>query len=134
MGTVGGDRYLKVNMYHLKMDNFGKKLYNELAGIYNAGTDGLKHFRFLAKTNSYQTTDPLSVFNTIGVMKYPAAVHTKNITFAFSGISSYYTLTGSTNLKLDENVSKANSTLVIKEFTTSHPVYNIFKTIYEYQL
>lgn len=133
MATVSGDRYLKVNMYHLKMDNFGQKFFNELQNIYNSPASGLKHFRFLAKENSYQSTRPLSVFNNIGIMRYVKPTHAKNLMFAFSGISSYYTLTGSTNLKLDENVSKANSTIVVKEYTTAHPVYNAFKDIFEYQ-
>ena len=133
MATVGGDRYLKVNMYHLKMDNYGKKFYNELQSIYQSPGSGLRHFRFLAKENSYQSTRPLSVFNSIGIMRYIKPTHAKNITFAFSGISTYYTLTGSTNLKLDENASKANSTIVVKEYTTDHPVYNAYKDIFEYQ-
>lgn len=133
MATVSGDRYIKVNMYHLKMDNFGKKFYNELQNIYQSSSPGLKHFRFLAKENSYQTTRPLSIFNSIGIMRYVKPTHAKNLTFAFSGISTYYTLTGSTNLKLDDNASKANSTIVVKEYTTDHPVYNAYKDIFEYQ-
>jgi hypothetical protein len=133
MATVSGDRYIKVNMYHLKMDNFGKKFYNELENIYQSSSPGLKHFRFLAKENSYQATRPLSVFNSVGIMRYVKPTHAKNLTFAFSGISTYYTLTGSTNLKLDDNASKANSTIVVKEYTTDHPVYNAYKDIFEYQ-
>ena len=133
MATVTGDRYLKVNMYHLKMDNFGKKFYSELLNIYQSSSSGLKHFRFLAKENSYESTRPLSVFNNIGIMRYVKPTHAKNLTFAFSGLSAYYTLTGSTNLKLDENTSKANTTIVVKEYTTDHPVYNAYKDIYEYQ-
>lgn len=133
MAVTSGDRYLKVNMYHQKMDNFGKKLFSELQSIYTSNTSGLKHFRFMAKENSYQTTRPLSIFNNIGIMKFEKPTHAKNLTFAFSGISTYYTLTGSTNLKLDENASKANSTLVVKEYTTAHPVYNAYKDIFEFQ-
>lgn len=87
----------------------------------------------MAKENSYQTTRPLGIFNNIGIMKFEKPTHAKNLTFAFSGISTYYTLTGSTNLKLDENASKANSTLVVKEYTTAHPVYNAYKDIFEFQ-
>ncbi|WP_316839198.1 hypothetical protein [Pedobacter gandavensis] len=133
MASVPGDRYLKVNMYHLKMDNYGKRFYNELAQIYLSPVTGLKHFRMLAKENSYQSVRPLEVFNNIGIMRYIKPTHAKNLTFAFSGISTYYTLTGSTNLKLDENASKANTTLVVKEYTTDHPVYNAYKDIFEYQ-
>lgn len=133
MASVGGDRYLKVNMYHLKMDNYGKKFYTELQNIYQSPSAGLKHFRFLAKENSYESTRPLSIFNSVGIMRYIKPTHAKNLTFAFSGISTYYTLTGSTNLKLDENASKANSTIVVKEYTTDHPVYNAYKDIFEYQ-
>ena len=75
----------------------------------------------------------MSVFNNVGIMRYVKPTHAKNLMFAFSGISAYYTLTGSTNLKLDENTSKANSTIVVKEYTTDHPVYNTYKDIYEYQ-
>lgn len=133
MASVPGDRYLKVNMYHLKMDNYGKRFYNELEQIYLSAATGLKHFRMLAKENSYQSKRPLELFNNIGVMRYIKPTHAKNLTFAFSGISTYYTLTGSTNLKLDENASKANTTLVVKEYTTAHPVYNAYKDIFEYQ-
>lgn len=133
MASVPGDRYLKVNMYHLKMDNFGKRFYKELEQIYLSPAAGLKHFRMLAKENSYQDTRPLEVFNNIGIMRYLKPTHAKNLTFAFSGISTYYTLTGSTNLKLDDNASKANTTLVVKEYTTAHPVYNAYKDIFEYQ-
>ncbi|WP_293304912.1 hypothetical protein [Pedobacter sp. UBA5917] len=133
MASTSGNRYLKVNMYHLKMDNFGKKFYTELQNIYQSSSSGTKEFKFLAHENSYQDTRPLSVFNNIGTMRYIKPTHAKNLTFAFSGTSSYYTLTGSTNLKLDDNASKANTTIVVKEFTTDHPVYNAFKDIFEYQ-
>lgn len=52
---------------------------------------------------------------------------------SFDGISEYYTITGSTNLKLDEHVSKANVSVVVKEYTTAHPVYNEYKDIYNYE-
>lgn len=133
MASVTGDRYLKANVYHLKTDNFGKKFYNTLYSIYNSGSSGLKHFRFVIKENSYEHVFPLSNFNNIGIITEPAATHSKDMLFAFSGITSYYSMTGSTNLKLDEHCSKANSSVVVKEFTTAHPVYNAFKEIYEYQ-
>ena len=133
MATVPGDRYLKANVYHIKMDNFGEKLYSELQSIYQSPLSGLKHFRFLAKTNSYESSRPLEVFNNIGIIHQPKNTHSKDMLFAFSGISTYYTMTGSTNLKLDEYTSKANSSIVVKEYTTAHPVYNAFKEIFNYQ-
>lgn len=133
MASLTGDRYFKANVYHLKTDNFGKKLYNELSAIYNSSSPGLKHFRWVVRTNSYESVFPLSNFNNIGIITQPAATHAKDILFAFSGSSAYYTITGSTNLKLDEHVSKANSSIVVKEFTTVHPVYNAYKDIYNYQ-
>ena len=44
--------------------------------------------------------------------------------------NEYYSITGSTNFKLDAVTSKANHSLVIKEFTTAHPIYNEFKEIF----
>lgn len=133
MATVPGDRYLKANMYHLKMDKFGSKFYQELQNIYLSPAAGLKHFRLMVKTNSYETTRPLSIFNNVGIIHYPKNTHCKDVTFAFSGISTYYTVTGSTNLKLDDYASKANSSMVVKEYTTDHPVYSAYKDIFNYQ-
>ncbi len=59
--------------------------------------------------------------------------HSKDMIFAFSQHSRYVSITGSTNFKLDAVTSKANHSLVIREFTTLHPVYNEFKKIFEYQ-
>ncbi len=133
MSTVSGDRYFKANVYHLKTDNFGKKLYTEMNNIYSSQTPGLKHFRWVVNTNSYDHVFSTNNFNNIGIIKYPKPTHAKDVLFAFSGVSEYYTVTGSTNLKLDEHVSKANASIVIKEFTTDHPVYNAYKDIYNYQ-
>jgi len=133
MASTSGSRYLKFNVYHLKMDNFGQRLYDELYDIYNDSSSGTKHFRLVAKTNSLESTRPLSVFNNIGAITEPAATHCKNYTFAFSGLSEYYSITGSANLKLDAFTSKANALVEIKETTTAHPIYSIFKTIYELQ-
>ncbi|GIG70030.1 hypothetical protein Pen01_63250 [Phytomonospora endophytica] len=139
MAKVSGDRYLKVNMYHLKTDDFGERLYQELKKIYDSPDTALKHFRFIVKTNTGNEELSLqSTYGEIGKLKYYEAdhgvkkTHTKNTMFAFSGPHEYYSITGSTNLKYDENTSKANSSLVIKEFTTDHPVYNEYKKIYEY--
>lgn len=59
--------------------------------------------------------------------------HSKDMIFAFSQYSRYASITGSTNFKLDAVTSKANHALVIKEYTTVHPIYNEFKYIFEYQ-
>ncbi|OMF21643.1 hypothetical protein BK133_28015 [Paenibacillus sp. FSL H8-0548] len=133
MASLTGDRYFKANVYHLKMDNFGQKLYNEMSNIYNSSSPGLKHFRWVANLNSYEHLTPASVFNNIGIIKYPKLTHAKDYLFAFNNASEYYTITGSTNLKLDEFVSKANASITVKEFTSDHPVYNEYKEIYNYQ-
>lgn len=133
MASAPGDRYFKANVYHLKTDNFGHKLYDELAGIYSSPSPGLKHFRLVVKTNSYDDVFATSNFNNIGIVKFPRLTHAKDYLFALSGLSEYYTVTGSTNLKLDEFASKANASVVVKEFTTDHPVYNAYKAVYEYQ-
>lgn len=133
MASVPGDRYFKANVYHLKTDNFGKKLYNELNNIYQSSSPGLKHFRFVVNTNSYEPIFPLGNFANIGIIRTPKPTHAKDYTFAFSGLSEYYTVTGSANLKLDEYASKANASIVVKEYTTAHPVYSAYKDIYEYQ-
>lgn len=87
MASVPGNRYIKVNMYHLKTDNFGKKFYEKLEDIYNSESSGLKHFRFVVNTNSYNSIFPLSNFNNIGIIKSSAATHSKDVLFAFSGLS-----------------------------------------------
>jgi hypothetical protein len=135
MATLPGNRYLKANVYHLKTDAFGQELYAELSNMYRPQAAGspFTDFRFVVNTNSNEDIFPLSTFNNIGVMSNPKPTHAKNIQFAFSGIATYYTVTGSTNLKQDEHVSKANSSIVIKEYTTAHPVYSAFKEIFEYQ-
>ncbi len=133
MKSMPGDRYFKANVYHLKMDNFGQKLYDELEAISNDSSAGLKHYRLLANVNSYEHVRTVGVFNNIGIMQFPTLTHAKDYLFAFSGASEYYTVTGSANLKLDEFVSKANVSIVVKEFTTAHPIYNAYKEIYEYQ-
>ncbi|MEV0643682.1 hypothetical protein AB0I28_00325 [Phytomonospora sp. NPDC050363] len=138
MRETGGDRYLKVNVYHLKGDAFGKRLHAELKAIHDAPDPGLEHFRFVVYRNSAEKTwSVVKNFGQLGTVYYgeDTAVkntHAKNTQFAFSGAGEYYCVTGSTNLKLDENASKANSSLVIKEFTVDHPVYDEFKKIYEY--
>ena len=139
MGKVSGDRYLKVNVYHLKTDDFGKRLYEELKKIHDSSSPGLKHFRFVVKTNTgddlwslkdhYGTIGKVWYYEDDGTVK---KTHTKNTMFAFSESQQYFSITGSTNLKADENNSKANSSLVVKEFTADHPVYNEYKKIYEY--
>ena len=133
MAATSGNRYFKTNTYHLKMDNFGKKLYDRLYQIYNAGDGGLKHYRLVVNTNSYEHVYPLSLFNNIGIIKEPKLTHAKDTTFALSSLSQYYSVTGSANLKLDAHFSKANNNIVVKEYTTEHPVYNAYKSIYEYQ-
>lgn len=140
MGTLDGARYLKVNVYHLKTDAFGRRLYEKLAAIYDPANPDLTHFRFVVQTNTGNSDWPLQGhYDTIGKLWYaedPDTVvketHTKNTTFAFSGAREYYSITGSTNLKADENNSKANTSLVIKEFTTDHRVYDEYKRIFEY--
>jgi len=133
MADATGDRYFKANVYHLKTDNFGHKLYDRLKEIYDSSTPGLKHFRFVVKTNSYETQFPISNFNNIGIAKYKRLTHAKDYLFALSGESKYFTVTGSANLKLDEYASKANNSVVIKETDPAHPVYSAYKEIYEYQ-
>lgn len=133
MDSTSGNRYFKANVYHLKTDNFGEKLYSELEDIYNAPGSDVRHFRWVVRTNSYDHVFATSNFNNIGIIKYPSDTHAKDYLFALSGISEYYTITGSTNLKLDEYVSKANASVVVKEYDTSHPVYNAYKDIYNYQ-
>lgn len=140
MGRLDGARYLKVNMYHLKTDAFGQRLHKELASVYDPANPDLTHFRFVVKTNTGNADWPLQGhYDKIGKLWYyedPATdvkkTHAKNTTFAFSETQQYFSITGSTNLKSDENLSKANSSLVIKEFTTDHPVYNEYKKIFEY--
>lgn len=135
MANTPGNRYLKVSVYHLKTDAFGQKLHTELGGMYQSPALGspFTDFRFVVYTNSDEDVFPLSTFSNIGIMNYPKPTHAKNIQFALSGIDTYYTVTGSTNLKQDEYVSKANSSIVIKEYTTAHPIYSAFKEIFEYQ-
>ncbi len=133
MALTSGSRYLKTDVYHLKMDNFGKKLYDRLEEIYNVSDGDTKSFKFVVNTNTYENTYPLSNFNNIGTIKEPRPTHAKDSIFALSGIKEYFTITGSANFKLDAYCSKANNSLVVKEYTTEHPVYNEYKAIFEYQ-
>jgi hypothetical protein len=142
MGNTNGDRYLKVNAYHLKTDAFGQKLYSELLRIKNAtDTTGSRDFKFVVNVNSNEPPPlgdveggiSVNEFNDVGVMHFDKPTHGKNYMFAFSGVQNYFTITGSANLKKDEYESKANTSVVFKEYTTAHPIYNAFKEIFEYQ-
>lgn len=133
MASIKGPKHYEANIYHLKTDNFGKRLYNELLDTYNQGDSDLKDFRFVVKTNSYDSVFPLTNFNKFGIMKSPVATHAKNSLFAFTGAGEYFTITGSTNYKLDGNCSKANVSIVIKEYGDSHPVFDAYEAIFNYQ-
>lgn len=131
MASASGDRYIKVNAYYLSTDAFGQQLYNSLHSIYTSPVAGLKDFKFVVDKNSNEDNIPLSIFNNIGVMKSGKPTHSKDVLFAFGG--GFYTITGSTNLTSLENRSKANTSLVVKEYTSARPVYIAFRDIYSYQ-
>lgn len=96
---------------------------------YGDGIQKLKdEFADANATIRNQDNDTVDVVKATGVK-----THSKDMIFAFSQHSRYASITGSTNFKLDAVTSKANHSLVIKEFTTAHPVYNEFKKIFEYQ-
>lgn len=133
MAGVSGNRYFKANVYHLKTDSFGQRLYYEMRAIYDSSSSGEKHFRWVVRKNSNEANFSLNRFNEIGIIKHPRLTHAKNVQFALSGVTRYYVVTGSTNLKQDAYVSKANASVVIKEYTTAHPVYNEYKLIYQYE-
>lgn len=130
MGKVDGDRYMKMNMFFMTTGAYGDRLYNELAAMYNSPEPGVKHFR-LAFQDSQDIAAVDAAWDAIGRATV-GETHTKNTQFAFSQSKRYYSMTGSANLAANEITSKANSTLVIKEFTAEHPVYNEFKKVYEY--
>ncbi len=137
--ATDSSRYLKTNVYHLQMDNFGKKFYDRLDDIYNDPVAKTKGFRLVVNTNGFESVYPLDNFNNIdggadgGVeMVEPVPTNAKDTTFAFSGPKYYYSITGSANYKLDAFCSKANNIVVIKEFTSAHPVYNEYKAIFGY--
>ena len=134
MGAVTGNRYLKMNMFYITKESYGQRLRDKLTAIQNApGTDE-RQFRFVfQKSQADGGVD--WVKNAFGPplgKVTEAETHAKNTQFAFSGPKQYYCVTGSANLASSEVNSKANTNLVIKEFTTEHPVYNEFKKVYEY--
>lgn len=129
MQAIPGQVYMKVNAYYLSTEAFGQKLYNTLQSIYTSNPT-LKDFKFVVDKNSNESAIPLSNFNNIGTIKYPRPTHSKDVIFAFG---KFYSITGSTNLTRSENTNKANTSIVVKEYTSAHPVYNAFKAIYSYQ-
>ena len=123
------NKYMKANVYYLGAD-FGKTLYDSLYAIYHAPGTGIRDFKFVVADTHTGGDSILSKFNNIGIIKYPKHTHSKDVLFAFS---KFYTITGSANLTRGEYTIKANTNVVVKEYTAAHPVYNSFKAIYSYQ-
>lgn len=134
MGAVSGDRYLKMNMFYITKESYGQRLRDELTGILDSSSPGEKQFRFVFQKSQEDGGEEWVKANfgpPLGQV-VEGETHAKNTQFAFSGPKQYYCVTGSVNLAFSEVDSKANTNLVIKEFTAEHPVYNEFKKVYEY--
>lgn len=132
--ATGQARYVKMNMYNLKTsDPFGDKLIDRLHDLKNSGTNTDIKCHINEDTYDPDGSDLTAALSFADELIHNVATHCKNYTYAFStgGTLKYYTITGSTNAKKSEYCFKANSDLVIKETSSTHPVYDEFKTIFE---
>lgn len=123
IGDDGYERELTINMYHLKTDTFGLRLYNELKTIGNINIKSAIH---LDSRNGAR-----DLFSKLGELYWAAPTHTKNYTVCVNTHDSriYYSITGSTNAKWDAYCSKSNNQLVIKE--TDNPyIHDAFVDIF----
>ena len=116
---------LRINMYHLKTDAFGLRLYNELKTINNINIESAIH---KDSRNGAQ-----NLFNELGNLYWAAPTHAKNYIISENkpGSIVYYSITGSTNAKWDAYSSKSNNQLVIKEID-NHYIHDIFLENFNY--
>ena len=116
---------LKINMYHLKTDTFGLRLYNELKMINNINIESAIH--------KDSKNGAKNLFIQFGELYWAAPTHAKNYTISenIPGSKVYYSITGSTNAKWDAYCSKSNNQLVIKEID-NHYIHDIFVENFNY--
>ena len=114
---------LTINMYHLKTDTFGLRLYHELKTVKNIDIKSAIH------TDS--RNQARNLFSELGELHWAAPTHAKNYTIYKNTPESkvYYSITGSTNAKWDAYCSKSNNQLVIKEVDNPY-IYDIFVEIF----
>lgn len=127
-------RYVKMNMYNLKTaDPFGTKLIARLLDLKNSGSNTDIKCHINEDTQDPDGSTLTAAMSFADAFIYGVNTHCKNYTYAFStgGTLKYYSITGSTNAKKSEYCFKANNDLVIKETSTTHPVYDEFKTVFE---
>lgn len=132
--ATGQARYVKMNMYNLKTsDPFGDYLINRLQALKNSGSNTDIKCHIHLDTYDPDGSDLTAAFSFADSFVYGVSTHCKNYTYAFStgGTLKYYAITGSTNAKKSEYCFKANNDLVIKETSSSHPVYDEFKAVFE---
>lgn len=126
-------KYVKINMYRLDYDDFGKQLYKKLKLVKESTNVKIAFKRDKMKEGGEPENSKVYFDSLDNDLKFKARTHAKNYLFAFSsgGPREYFTITGSTNAKVNAYCSKANNQLVIKETSSDHPVYSEFKKVFE---
>ena len=125
MKNHGYEKEMTINMYHLKTDTFGRRLYDELKGLDNISI----------KSSIHRDSNNLAqvLFRDLGELTWAAPTHAKNYTFIehLPGGNVYSTITGSTHGKWDAYCSKSNNQLHIQE-TTEPYIHDVFVDIFNY--
>ena len=121
----GSECALTINMYHLKTDTFGQRLYNELRTINNIDIKSAIH--------RDSRNGARALYSELGDLYWAAPTHTKNYTVRTNTQAGniYYSITGSTNAKWDAYCSKSNNQLVIKEIDNPY-IHDAFVEIFNY--
>lgn len=117
------EKEININMYHLKSDEFGLRLYNELKRIDNITVKSAIH------RDSHNLSQTL--FNDLGDLTWNAPTHAKNYSIKerLPDGNVYYTISGSTNGKWDAYYSKGNNQLLIQETADSY-IHDVFVDIF----
>ena len=129
LADAPGERLYHSNVYHMKTDNFVRAFFDRMEALYRTAPSRT-HLHWRVRTNTYQDHFSIDRFNAIGEATYRHATHTKDTLIGLPDQGIYYTLTGSANMKLDEHVSKANATLVIKETGRAPDVYSFMCDVF----
>ncbi len=129
------NRYLKINMYHLKSDRFGNELHASIKEAFDRST--VYHLDIKAAIRKDSAGATFANFSEWG-LEWMAPTHAKNYNFAFTAEQEFFVITGSTNAKWDAYCSKANTQLLIREHDVIengevlHPIYDRFREIFLY--
>ena len=137
--------WIKINMWHFKGDQFGKKLIDELNKLSNASikivyckdTNNTIHTYSNSMIREHgRNENKNQTGNTSGIKKINhtsgfGGSHAKNIIFKtiIQNQPTYYIITGSTNLKSSAFKRKANNQLLLKP--SSSKLYDLFKDVFD---